>query len=236
MTDDDLTPATPPPPTGKREAKADLRAAKARDKAMRPWYKKKRFILPLALVAMVVLGVAASGGEGDGDEPIAAGGETEDAAESTAESEAAAETPAEPEAGGPGSLYPDRPDQQDEDKEAAVGESVMLRGYTATLTGASYGVQEFTDTGIVTIEVKLENRDDGAQAYNTFDWRIQTANGQVLDPSFMGENTLGSGDLVGGGVVEGTVGFEVGPGTYYVIYKPDAFASDRGVWQITVGG
>jgi hypothetical protein len=221
-------PLVPPPSGGNshKDAKAQAKAAKAHAKAMRPWYKKKRFILPLILLVLVIaIAAASSGGSEDDPSPVAANGDDGESAE----------TPEEPEAGGAGSLYPDRPDQQDEDQEAAIGESVKLSGYTATLTAASYSKEEFMETDLVTISVRIENRDDSAQPYNTFDWKIQTSNGQVLDPTILAENSLGSGDLVGGGSVEGDVGFEVGPGTYYVIYKPDPFDGARGIWQITVG-
>jgi hypothetical protein len=47
-----------------RDAKAQAKAAKAYAKAQRPWYKKKRFILPLALVLLIVIiSVASSGGD-----------------------------------------------------------------------------------------------------------------------------------------------------------------------------
>jgi hypothetical protein len=39
-------------------AKADLQAAKARAKALRPWFKKKRFIVPIALVVLLGLSIA----------------------------------------------------------------------------------------------------------------------------------------------------------------------------------
>lgn len=131
-------------------------------------------------------------------------------------------------------LYPDRPDRQDDDHEAELGDPVRLAGYTATLTGASTEDQ-FGDP-VVVITVQVENRDDSAQTYNLFDWRIQTANGQVLDPTInLRDDDLGSGDLVPGGSVSGTIAFDVGPGEYYVIYKPDPFNSARGVWGITVG-
>lgn len=45
--------------------KAAARAAKAYAKATRPWYKKKRFIIPIALVALIVLFSALSGGGDD---------------------------------------------------------------------------------------------------------------------------------------------------------------------------
>lgn len=223
------TPAPPAPGAGgAKEARAQAKAAKAHAKALRPWFKKKRFLIPLVLVAIVVLVAVAGGGASDGDEPSASGESTEQ--ESSAEQESAEQGGADA-----GSLYPDRPDQQGEDQEASVGESVRLSGYTTTVAGATYTQEEFTETDLVIVDVRIENRDESAQPYNTFDFKIQTANGQVLDPSFMAENSVGSGDLVGGGVVEGNVGFEVGPGTYYVIYKPDAFDAARGIWQITVG-
>jgi hypothetical protein len=39
-------------------AKADLQAAKARAKALRPWFQKKRFIIPIALVAILGFAIA----------------------------------------------------------------------------------------------------------------------------------------------------------------------------------
>jgi hypothetical protein len=48
-----------------QDAKADAKAAKARAKAQRPWYKKKRWIALLAIVALAVIGMATSGGDGD---------------------------------------------------------------------------------------------------------------------------------------------------------------------------
>jgi hypothetical protein len=39
-------------------AKADFQAAKARAKALRPWFKKRRFIIPIALVVLLGLSIA----------------------------------------------------------------------------------------------------------------------------------------------------------------------------------
>jgi hypothetical protein len=57
-----------------QDAKADAKAAKARAKAQRPWYKKKRWIGLLVLVVLVVAIAANAGGGGDGSEPA---GDTE---------------------------------------------------------------------------------------------------------------------------------------------------------------
>lgn len=72
------TPTAPPSPAGDyKDAKAQAKAAKVYAKAQRPWFKKKRFILPLAFVAIFVM-VKASGG---GDDTT-----TTDAAATTVES------------------------------------------------------------------------------------------------------------------------------------------------------
>lgn len=67
--DNRLGPQQPPPgwqpqqPLNHAQARAQARGAKAQAKAMRPWFKKKRFILPLALVVFfVIIGIATSGG------------------------------------------------------------------------------------------------------------------------------------------------------------------------------
>ena len=51
---------TPPDPP--RDAKAELKAAKAYAKASRPWYKKKRFIALGLFALLVIISVAAGGG------------------------------------------------------------------------------------------------------------------------------------------------------------------------------
>jgi hypothetical protein len=65
-------PTDPRPEYPRTPTKADAKAAKAAYKATRPWYKKKRFIIPLVvLVLIVVIAVSTSGGDG-GNEPNAA--------------------------------------------------------------------------------------------------------------------------------------------------------------------
>jgi predicted 3-demethylubiquinone-9 3-methyltransferase (glyoxalase superfamily) len=47
-----------------KEAKARAKADKAYAKATRPWYKKKRFMIPLAFVVLMGIAAGASGGDG----------------------------------------------------------------------------------------------------------------------------------------------------------------------------
>lgn len=196
---------------------------KALAKARRPWYLKKRFWLLGVVGVFVIGGIASSGGSKD-DESSAAqpGSVTQDTNTET---------------GSNAKLFPGRVDSQRADKERNIGQSVELSGYTATVTAAGYqaSVSDFEKDGYVVTDVTILNRDDRAQSYNTFDWKLQTPSGQVLDPTFTTVDQLGSGDLVKGGSVGGKVVFEVGAekGDFYIIYKPDAFDSDRGIWKVT---
>lgn len=50
-------------PSSYKEAKAEAKAQKARQKALRPWFKKKRFIVPIAILAIAVATTAANSGK-----------------------------------------------------------------------------------------------------------------------------------------------------------------------------
>lgn len=52
------------PPMTPQQAKAQAKAAKAHAKALRPFWKKKRVILPALLVAVIAISVALNGGGG----------------------------------------------------------------------------------------------------------------------------------------------------------------------------
>ncbi len=56
-----VQPGAPAP----RNAKAEAKAAKAYAKAERPWYKKKRFIIPLGLILLTIVVSAGSSGGGN---------------------------------------------------------------------------------------------------------------------------------------------------------------------------
>lgn len=55
-------------PPSVRDAKAEAKAAKAYSKAMRPWYKKKRWILSLGLILLIGIASVGSSSE-DGTSP-----------------------------------------------------------------------------------------------------------------------------------------------------------------------
>lgn len=192
--------------------------ARAYAKAMRPWYKRKRVIIPAALLTLGVAGAAMGGGD------------SKSGVETASTEKTSAAKPA---------IYPGRADVQKEDQEAQIGGEVKLSGYTATVTDASFLPQlsDFEKDGYIVATVKIANRDDKAQPYNLFDWKLQTPGGQVIDPTFsMQDDRVQSGDLIQGGSVDGKVTFKVGDakGQYFIIYKPDPFDAARGVWGVKI--
>lgn len=138
----------------------------------------------------------------------------------------------------PDTVATDRADRQREDQEVAIGQNVRLSGYTATVMAAKFQptISQFEEDGYLVADVTVANRDDRAQPYNVFDWKLQTPNGQVIDPTITSQEQLGSGDLVKGGSVSGKVVWEIGAGKgeFIIIYKPDAFDAARGIWKVTV--
>ena len=190
--------------------KAEAAAEKAHYKALRPWYQKKRFIIPLVFaVFLLIVSIADS---------------ASDKEDSVLSSERR--------------LFPDRADAQKGDRERNIGGSVKLSGYTVTVTSADFqpSISMFEEKGYIRVSVIVENRDEEAQSYNEFVWKLQTPGGQVINPSLTtNDNNLGAGDLLHGGKVDGAIVFEVGEekGDFYIIYKPDLFDASRGIWKVT---
>jgi hypothetical protein len=134
-------------------------------------------------------------------------------------------------------LFPGRPDEKRGDKERVVGQAAELSGYTVTLASARFqpALSMFEDNGYLVAAVDVLNRDDQAQPYNTFEWKLITPGGTIIDPYFGGQQ-LGSGDLAQGGRKSGNVIWEVAGqrGDFYVIYDPLDTGSDRAVWKVTL--
>jgi hypothetical protein len=137
-----------------KSAKADAAAEKARSKAMRPWFKKKRFLLPLVAILIVVIAAVAGGG-GDDNAEVATDGTTATSADGS-----------EPTKGN--TLFPGRPDAKKADIERNIGQSAELSGYTVTVVKAAFQgeVSDFEEAGYLVADVTILNRDDKAQSYN----------------------------------------------------------------------
>jgi hypothetical protein len=82
-------------PEAKRDGKAQAAADKAYRKASRPWFKKKRFILPLVIVLiMIISGIASGGKKGDTSATVAPAADASATAPAAAPAPAAKEAPA----------------------------------------------------------------------------------------------------------------------------------------------
>ncbi len=79
-------------------------------------------------------------------------------------------------------------------------------------------------------DVTLVNRDSTAQSYNIFSWKLQDADGGVLDSNLSG--TLSSGEVAPGGRAKGTVCFKdpEAKGLKVLIWEPDFSSRNRAVW------
>lgn len=73
-----------------QDARAQAKAEKAYRKALRPWFKKKRFVIPLVLVVLIALGSQLGGGS---DAGTGTGAAQSNSADSAAQSDARIGTP-----------------------------------------------------------------------------------------------------------------------------------------------
>lgn len=185
------------------------------------WFKKHKIMtVILAFILIAIIASAAGGGSDTGNN---SSGEN-----NTASGEKTYK-------------FNDRADKQPKDVEVLPSESATVDGVKMTLSGVEYKTSiseyETAESGktYVVADVALENTSNETKPYNTFDFRIQTAGGQVLDGTFATvPSPLSSGDMVSGGKASGKIVFEVPveEGHQYVIWKPNAFNADRAIVQV----
>lgn len=186
------------------------------------WFKKHK-ILTVILAFIVIAVIASAAGGGSDNSGNNGGGENNTAS------------------GEKTYRFDDRADKQPKDVEVLPSEAATVDGVKMTLSNVVYKttISEFEQAGsgktYVIADVALENTSNETKPYNVFDFRIQTAEGQVLDGAFATvDNSLSSGDMVAGGKASGQIVFEVPveEGHQYVIWKPNAFNSDRAIVQV----
>lgn len=189
------------------EAKAMAAQSRAYQKAMRPWWKRKRVIIPAGLLGLAAIG-SATGGSND---PSTASG--------TLASDQSQETPAFAGAK-PGDIW------------GPAGETLILDDLQIEATpldpaSQPYGKDQLCST------VTYTNTGDGKATFNPLDWELQDPDGAILMSTFGGsQDYLRSGELRAGGTVSGDVCFDDhGSGDYVLFVAP--FLSDRGAWLNT---
>lgn len=179
--------------------KAAAKAAKAYAKATRPWYKKKRFIIPVALIALIVL-VAALGG---GEETTAAADDTDTTSESSEST------------------------QSDDTSSAEVGSSdapappgTPARNKSAQYTVDSVEVRDsLGDFGnppagkYVVVTLSIENVKDETIQMSMEDFVLEVDGTEIASSSeaWMLDNAISYEDISPGLTKQGTIVFDVKP-------------------------
>lgn len=204
----------------KGNAKAQAAADKAYRKASRPWFKKKRFIFPLILVAIIMISALANGGKKDSAESLTPTpvGSTAAAAPASPAQEAA----------------PAFPGAEKSDVVGQAGAGLKIGEVTVTSAQIANGETVFSRQTLCTA-VTMNNTSKETISFNLFDWKLQTPGGTIVTTGFSGsDKMLSSGEIAPGGTASGDVCFDnkqPAPGTYVVLYEPVfKFFSDRAAW------
>lgn len=115
--------------------------------------------------------------------------------------------------------------------EFNLGEQIKLGDAIVTVTNVQKTAGSDFDTPqqgneFVIVTVKIENGGTENVSYNPFDFQMKNSNGQITDQTFTtitNDTSLNSGELAGGGFVEGTIPFEapIGDAGLQLIYQPN---------------
>lgn len=202
----------------KRDAKAQAAADKAYRKASRPWFKKKRFILPLILVAIILISSLAGGNKGTDNATAPAGDNAPAATASSSPSKAAA-------AAFPGA----------KENDVVGNAGAALKIGEATVTAGPLVNGDATLNPTLCTPVTLNNGSKDTISFNLFDWKLQAPSGTILNTGFSGSTSmLSSGEIAPGGSATGDVCFDnkkAEKGNFVVLYEPVFnFFSDRAAW------
>ena len=184
-----------------REAQADAKAAAARAKALRPWYKKKRYILGGLVGIFFVLGIIGSLAE---EEPESTGS----AAASTGGTGANA-------AGG--STVSDRQNPAPTSARPGPGDTAKVGDLDLTLISVdsvnSAQYNQFNDANIVLRVRAVNSRGDSYSFQPLLALKIIDANGVAHSPTSCtgcpDEIGVGGAELVKGGRIEGNVYYSI---------------------------
>lgn len=203
-----------------RAAKADAKAEKAREKAMRPWYKKKRFIIPLAFIALILIVAAASGGGDDaekvgtvGDVPRSEGSATTAASDATASSTFKV---------------------GDVVRKASLEATVLSSGL---FTSTNQFVKPAAGNKFVAVELQVKNTGTRPAAISSLlQFKLRDSTNAQYDVSFSGSKDprFPEGELTGGTTNRGFVTFDVpqsATGLQFV-FDANVFGGGRITWTL----
>jgi hypothetical protein len=184
----DTTQTSTPDWQNPHDPKASAKAAKAYAKATRPWYKKKRFVVPIALVVLAMVG-SGLGGEEAGP---------------TVTETANAEAPAgaKDKSGKPDDSNDSAgAEQGSQESPAKIGQAVELEGTRYTVTnvktsdslGSSF-MKEKADGIFVVVNMTIENLKDESKIFVDSAAEFAASDGTTYttdsDAAFIADDTL----------------------------------------------
>jgi len=194
----------PPPSSGSHKSdKAEAAAAKARAKATRPWYQKKRFIIPLALLVLIVLVSITSSG---GDESSDTGSEESATTEAPAEQDEQATEEDEVEEEEVPDEVPDNAEFAGIGEEARDGDFAFtvigLEEIGDTISSGDEWIDDLEASGtFYQLTVDVENIGNSAQ-------RLDASDQYLYDSEERRFSAVDGWDLIGFGLYEDSPTFE----------------------------
>lgn len=224
------TPGMPP-----MDPKAQAKAAKAYQKASRPWFKKKRF-WALGLLLLLIIGSALGGGSDTSNQP-----EDETALSAQAAS-TEAQAPAQPET--------DKPDEATEAPAPAatgakLGETVPYNTFEFTVNSVKCGLstvgsdsfQEEAQGQFCVVSMKVKNTGTKAQHFMSDDQKLFDAQGNEYSYSTEGtiatmgdKSDLWFEEINPGNSVTGEIVFDIPEGVKPAkIHLSDGGFTDQGI-------
>jgi len=187
--------------------------------AARPFYKKKRFIVPAGVLLVGILMGSCSGGSKQASEssPIAPATSSVEATAPAATAPASTAAAAAPPSSAPAAPAP----------AVGVPFSVKMRnGNVARITVVSAVRTDSVTTGAFATPSKngtyllldvLWETESGKTSSNPLYFSAKDANGRKADMSMFADNQLGSGEVLPGDKARGNVAFDIAPGAATVM-------------------
>lgn len=214
-----------------KQAKADGAAEKARAKAARPFWKKKRFILPAGFLLLVVIAVTGAGDGSDEAELVTDDPEAQAAADEAEEAVADAD---------------DTGDADDDANEVAagyaIGETIAMGELEHTFHGARFdegdelmGPEDGTRWLLVDVEV--ENLATDSEAISSLVmWRLVDHENRSKDQTITTDEQGNlDGELGAGRSMRGEIAYEVDEGQtdWELIFEPNFFGFGQGIYEFS---
>lgn len=198
----------------RRAAKAEVEAAKARAKAMRPWYRRKLVIIPLVLVVLVIIISSMGGGGGDSG----SGGDDDKLVRAQIPGEATLSTG---------------------DKKSTTRFTSV-----STATNAGEFNEAGAGNVFLTFKGEIENvSSEGDIDLNPLYYRLKMPSGEIVDYQFEGmvadgDNGFGSGVTLPPGVKKAVqltwkVPTPTAGQTFVVLWKPSGVYADQAQFTYT---